>query len=137
MAQADLGEEVREAPTSVAGLSFWPWFLQRVTGVVLVILLTLHIVVNHLFNIAEVEDDILPGLVVFSDVADRFEMPIYWVIAVLLLSFALFHGLNGVRNILLDYGVRGTGEKVATGALLGVGVAAFAFGIVALAAFIA
>jgi succinate dehydrogenase / fumarate reductase membrane anchor subunit len=137
MAQVELEEKVREAPTPVAGPSFWPWFLQRVTGAVLVILLTLHIVVNHIFNIAEVENDILPGLVVFSDVADRFETPAYWVIAVLLLSFALFHGLNGIRNILLDYGVRGTGEKVATGALLGVGTAAFTFGIIALTAFIA
>jgi succinate dehydrogenase/fumarate reductase cytochrome b subunit len=95
------------------------------------------VVVNHIFNIAEVEDDVLPGLVVFSDVADRFEMPVYWAIAVLLFCFALFHGLNGIRNILLDYGVGGTGERVATGALLGVGVAAFTFGIIALAAFIA
>jgi succinate dehydrogenase hydrophobic anchor subunit len=137
MAQAELEKKVREAPTPVAGLSFWPWFLQRVTGVALIILLTFHIVVNHIFNIAEVEDHILPGLVVFADVADRFETAAYWVIDVLLLSFVLYHGLNGIRNILIDYGVRGTGEKVATGALLGVGVAAFTFGIIALAAFIA
>ena len=137
MAQVELEEKVREAPPPVAGLSFWPWFLQRVTGGALLILLTIHIVVNHIFNIAEVEDDILPGLVVYSDVADRFETPAYWVIAVLLLSFALFHGLNGIRNILLDYGVHGAGEKVVTGALLGVGTAAFTFGIIALAAFIA
>ncbi len=137
MAQVELEEKVREAPPPVAGLSFWPWFLQRVTGGALLILLTIHIVVNHIFNIAEVEDDILPGLVVYSDVADRFETPAYWIIAVLLLSFALFHGLNGIRNILLDYGVRGAGEKVVTGALLGVGTVAFTFGIIALAAFIA
>ena len=30
----------------------------------------------------------------------------------LLLSFALYHGLNGVRNVAMDYGLRGTGEKV-------------------------
>lgn len=137
MAQVELEEKVREAPTSVAGLSFWPWFLQRVTGGALLILLTLHIVVNHIFNIAEVEDDILPGLVVYSDVADRFETAGYWVIAVLLLSFALFHGLNGIRNILLDYGLRGTGDRIVIGALLGVGMVAFTFGIIALVAFIA
>lgn len=137
MAQAELEKKVREAPTPVAGLSFWPWFLQRATGLALIVLLTFHIVVNHIFNIAEVEDHILPGLVVFADVADRFETAAYWVIDVLLLSFVLYHGLNGIRNILIDYGVRGTGEKVVTGALLGVGVAAFTFGIIALAAFIA
>ncbi len=137
MAQVELEEKVREAPTPVAGPSFWPWFLQRVTGAALVILLTFHIVVNHILNIAEVEDDILPSLVVFSDVADRFETAAYWVIAILLLSFVLFHSLNGIRNILLDYGVRGRGERVATGALLGVGMVAFTFGVIALAAFVA
>jgi len=136
MAQVELREKLQEAPTPVAGPSFWPWFLQRVTGVALVILLTLHIVVNHIFNIAEVEDEKLPGLVVFSDVADRFETAGYWVMAILILAFVLFHGLNGIRNILLDYGLRGTGDKVATGALLGVGLAAFTFGIIAVAAFV-
>jgi succinate dehydrogenase / fumarate reductase membrane anchor subunit len=136
MAQVELEEKVREAPTLVPGFSFWPWLLQRVTGVVLLILLTFHIVVNHIFNIAEVEDDILPGLVVFSDVADRFEIAGYWVLAVLLLAFALFHGLNGIRNILLDYGLRGTGDKIVTGTLLGLGVVAFTFGIIAVAAFV-
>jgi len=137
MAQVELEEKVREAPTPVAGPSFWPWFLQRVTGAALLILLTLHIVVNHIFNIAEVEDDTLPGLVVYKDVADRFETPAYWVLAVLLLAFVLFHGLNGIRNILLDYGLRGTGDRIVIGALLGVGMAAFTFGIIGLAAFIA
>jgi succinate dehydrogenase / fumarate reductase membrane anchor subunit len=136
MAQVELEEKVREAPTPVPGLSFWPWLLQRVTGVVLLILLVFHIVVNHIFNIAEVENDILPSLVVFSDVADRFERGSYWVLAVLLLAFALFHGLNGIRNILLDYGLRGAVDKIVTGALLGLGVAAFTFGIIAVAAFV-
>ena len=36
----------------------------------------------------------------------------------------------------MDYGLRGVGEKVVTGALSLVGVAAFAFGVIALAAFI-
>jgi len=102
----------------------------------LIVLLPIHIVVNHLFNIVEVERGDLPGLVVFSDVAERLETPTYWVIDLLLLTFALYHGLNGVRNVLLDYGLRGTGERVVTGALSLVGMVAFVFGISVLAAFI-
>jgi len=107
-----------------------------VTAVGLIVLLPIHIVVGHLFNIVEVEHGDLPGLVVFSDVAERLERPAYWAIDVLLLAFALYHGLNGVRNVLLDYGLRGVGERVVTGALSLVGVVAFVFGVFALAAFI-
>lgn len=117
-------------------LSFWPWLLQRVSAVGLIVLLPMHIVVTHLFNIAEVENDALPGLVVFSDVAQRLERPAYWTIDVLLLAFALYHGLNGVRNVLLDYGVRGVAARTATGVLSVIGFGAFLFGLSALAAFL-
>jgi succinate dehydrogenase hydrophobic anchor subunit len=117
------------------GITFWPWFLQRVTGAGLIVLLLIHVIVNHYLNISEAEKDILPGLVVFSDVADRFKTAGYWVIDIFLLSFVLYHGLNGIRNIALDYGARGAIERAVTVVLLAIGVAAFIFGIFALAAF--
>jgi succinate dehydrogenase / fumarate reductase membrane anchor subunit len=134
--QAELAEEMGAMERPVVGPSFWPWLLQRVTAVGLIVLLPIHIVVNHLFNIAEVESGALPGLVVFSDVAERIETPTYWVIDILLLSFALYHGLNGVRNVALDYGLRGAAEKALTGALSVLGLVAFGFGVVVLASFI-
>ncbi len=136
MARLELRQETGGATEPVVGFSFWPWLLQRVTAVGLIILLPIHIVVGHLFNISEVEKGILSGLVVFSDVAERLETPTYWVIDLLLLTFALYHGLNGVRNVLLDYGLRGTGERVVTAGLSLIGVAAFAFGVLALSAFL-
>jgi len=136
MARLELRQETGGATGPVAGFSFWPWLLQRVTAVGLIVLLPIHIVVNHLFNIVEVERGDLPGLVVFSDVAERLEAPTYWVIDLLLLTFALYHGLNGVRNVLLDYELRGAGERVVTGALSVVGIVAFVFGVLALAAFL-
>jgi succinate dehydrogenase hydrophobic anchor subunit len=136
MARLELRQETGGATEPVAGFSFWPWLLQRLTAVGLIVLLPIHIVVNHLFNIAEAEKGDLPGLVVFSDVAERLETPTYWVIDLLLLTFALYHGLNGVRNVLLDYGLRGAGERVVTGALSVVGMVAFVFGVFALAAFL-
>ena len=136
MARLELQQETGGVTRPVAGFSFWPWLLQRVTAVGLIVLLPIHIVVGHLFNIAEAERGDLPGLVVFSDVAERLETPTYWAIDLLLLTFALYHGLNGVRNVLLDYGMQGAGERVATGALSAVGVVAFVFGVSALAAFL-
>lgn len=134
MARLELKQELMTRPG--VSLSFWPWFLQRVSALGLLVLLPAHIVATHLFNIAEVEEGALPGLVVFSDVTQRLEQPVYWMIDLLLLGFVLFHGLNGVRNVLLDYGVRGAGERVATGALSLLGIAAFAYGVVVLASFI-
>ncbi len=116
--------------------TFWPWFIQRVTGVALVVLLAVHIGVEHFGNLAK------PGvrtrerdLIVFSDVAHRMGMVLWWVIDVALLAFVLFHGLNGIRNIALDLGVKAKGDRLVTGLLTLIGVAAFAFGIAGLIAF--
>jgi len=136
MAQIASKEGLPQTPAEPMGITFWPWFLQRVTGAGLIVLLLIHVVVNHYLNISEAEKGILPGLVVFSDVADRLETAGYWVIDIFLLSFVLYHGLNGIRNIALDYGARGATERVLTGVLLAIGVGAFIFGIFALAAFI-
>jgi succinate dehydrogenase / fumarate reductase membrane anchor subunit len=136
MAEMALQERAQQAPAARMGITFWPWFLQRVTGAALVVLLLTHFIFNHYLNITEVEHHVLPGLVVFSNVADRFETPGYWVLSLLLLSFALFHGLNGIRNIAIDYGAKGGVDKAVTGALSAIGLAAFIFGIFALAAFV-
>jgi len=116
--------------------TFWPWFAQRVTGVVLVVLLAIHIGVNHFGNLDK------PGvstrereLIIFSDVAYRLTMVMWWVIDVALLAFVLFHGLNGIRNIALDLGVKSGGDRVVTTLLGLIGLVAFGFGIAALIAF--
>jgi len=136
MAQIASEERLPQAPAEPMGITFWPWFLQRVTGAGLIVLLLIHVIFNHYLNISEVSRGILPGLVVFSNVAERFETAGYWVVDIFLLSFVLYHGLNGIRNIALDYGARGAVERAVTAALLALGVAAFAFGTIALAAFI-
>jgi succinate dehydrogenase / fumarate reductase membrane anchor subunit len=134
--QPNAAVPLAEGPWQAVGSGFWAWLLQRVTAIGLVVLLPIHIIINHLVNISKVESGALPGLVVFSNVAERFETPAYWAIDLLLLSFALYHGLNGARNVAMDYGLRGAGEKVVTAGLSLLGLAAFVFGIIALASFI-
>lgn len=136
MAQIAMQQGAQQMPASRVGVGFWPWFLQRVTGAGLIVLLLIHFIVNHYFNITEAEQGTLEGLVVFSNVAERFETAGYWIISILLLSFTLFHGLNGIRNIAIDYGAKGASEKVVTGALSAIGIAAFVFGMFAFAAFL-
>lgn len=116
--------------------TFWPWFLQRITGGVLVVLLFVHIGVNHFGNLQK------PGvrdgtreMIVFSDVAHRLSMWFWWGIDLVLLGFILFHALNGIRNIALDMGVKAGGDRAVSAVLSVIGVVAFGFGVATLIAF--
>jgi len=51
------------------------------------------------------------------------------VLGVVLLGLALFHGLNGVRTIILDFNVGIEGRKFTTMILLLLGTASFLFGL--------
>ncbi|HZQ38531.1 MAG TPA: hypothetical protein VFD32_21575 [Dehalococcoidia bacterium] len=122
--------------------SFWPWFLQRFTGVVLVVLMFVHIAVNHFGNL---DKDLSKGgsrngdLIRFQDVAYRLDHVaitwLWWIVDVSLLAFVLFHGFNGIRNIAIDMGITGRTERVVTGFLTLVGLVGLVFGIMALIAF--
>jgi succinate dehydrogenase / fumarate reductase membrane anchor subunit len=74
------------------------WLLQRITAVLLLVLLLAHFVVIHYSGTGDVTFDI---------VKDRLMHPVWgpvWrTLTLLLLAVALFHGLNGVWGVLLDY----------------------------------
>ena len=75
------------------------WYLQRITGAALLVLLILHFWVEHFT--AEVRTH---GLT-FEIIQRRF-FANHWFVAVdiTFLIVATYHGLNGVRNIILDFG---------------------------------
>jgi succinate dehydrogenase / fumarate reductase membrane anchor subunit len=79
------------------------WLIQRITAVLLVLLLLAHFIVIHYSG---------PGKVTFDIVKERLTHPIWgpvWrTITLLLLCTALFHGLNGVWGVLLDYIKKGS-----------------------------
>ena len=115
--------------------NFWPWVLQRITGVVLVVLMTIHIVVNHFGNLDKVGTGGHQDLIMFNDVAYRLGMAFWWVIDVSLLAFVLFHGFNGIRNIAIDMGLTARANRAVTVVLWLVGLVGFGFGMAALIAF--
>ena len=89
--KAILGPEVtdRSAP------AFWSWLFQRITGTGLFFLIFAHMWINHYadpettIQVATIEANLKEvGFVIFDS---------------LLLIFCLFHGLNGVRNVVYDY----------------------------------
>ena len=76
------------------------WYLQRVTGAALLFLLVLHFWVEHFT--AEVRT---PHGLTFAVIQQRFfHNPWFVTVDVLFLIVALYHGLNGVRNIIFDLG---------------------------------
>jgi succinate dehydrogenase cytochrome b556 subunit len=74
------------------------WWLQRVTGAALLVLLIMHFWTNHYAS------NVRRGELSFEVVQQR--MQNRWMVAIEIsfLLIALYHGLSGLRNIILDYG---------------------------------
>lgn len=74
------------------------WYLQRITGALLVVLLAAHFWVEH-FMSAELRR----GDLSYEAILSRIANPVWQFIDIAFLLVALYHGLNGLRNIILDY----------------------------------
>ncbi len=74
------------------------WYLQRITGAALVILLVAHFWVEHFMS-----RELLRGELSYQAILARISNPLWQSIDIAFLIIALYHGLNGLRNIVLDY----------------------------------
>ena len=75
---------------------WWAWLLQRVTGLGLVLYVFLHIGVISTAQL---------GADTFDGVLAVLQTPFFVVLDLLLAAAVLYHGLNGVRVILIDLGI--------------------------------
>lgn len=73
----------------------WSWLFMRVSGVVLLVMVLVHLAINHVF--------IPISAVTFPLVASRWAIPAWRWYDLALLSLALVHGMNGVRIVSDDY----------------------------------
>ncbi|SFD35582.1 succinate dehydrogenase subunit D [Bacillus sp. OV194] len=71
------------------------WFFQRISGLALLLVIGVHI-----WNLHYSHPDVHPT---YENLVERLRTVGYIVLDISLLVLALFHGLNGVRNIVLDY----------------------------------
>jgi succinate dehydrogenase / fumarate reductase membrane anchor subunit len=74
------------------------WYLQRITGAALLLLLIMHFWVEH-FLAGPVRE----GKMTFEVIHARISNPWMQAIDISFLLIALYHGLIGLRNIILDY----------------------------------
>ena len=91
------------ADRSPSSTEVWWWFFMRISGIVLLFLVLIHLFVMHIQD-AGVER------VNFAFVAERWDNVGWKTFDWLMLFLALLHGANGMRIVLDDY-VRGPGLR--------------------------
>ena len=78
------------------GVGQWSWLLHRITGVGVLVFLCLHILDTSL---------VVLGPEHYNKIIKLYRLPVFRVMEVVLFASVLFHALNGVRIILIDWWV--------------------------------
>lgn len=101
--------------------SSWSWILQAFTGVMLVVLLGLHMFVQHFV--------VQGGLRNYQQVVQYISNPFVFLLEVAFLIIVTWHALLGVRAVILDLGLQPASERKVTAVLSIIGVITIAYGI--------
>jgi succinate dehydrogenase / fumarate reductase, membrane anchor subunit len=105
------------------------WYAQRITGALLLVLLVMHFWLVHYMA-----GPVRQGELTFEVIRERISNPWMQAINISFLLVALYHGLNGLRNIILDFGwVNRRAAQSFTALLVIVGLAWAYWGITAFA----
>jgi succinate dehydrogenase cytochrome b556 subunit/succinate dehydrogenase hydrophobic membrane anchor protein len=106
---ASMASVVSERPGSnfsagLPGFDRFVWYFFRVSGLMLVLLAGGHLFITHYLNV--------PSETTFDFVANRWANPLWRLFDFLLLLMALWHGLFGMRTVIIDW-VKQGGWRVA------------------------
>ncbi len=101
--------------------SSWSWILQAFTGALLVVLLGLHMVVQHFV--------VKGGLRDYQQVVQYISNPFVFLLEIAFLIVVTWHALLGVRAVILDLGLKPAAERKVTAILSILGVIIVAYGI--------
>jgi succinate dehydrogenase hydrophobic membrane anchor protein len=114
--------------TNRTHIGTFAWLMQRISSVLLLVVMFVHIWVLHFTEI---------GVAVsYNEVASRLVTAFFIVVDTSLLAVTIYHGLNGVRNVAFDYLNNAAAKRGLTWGLGVIGVATFFFGLNALLPFI-
>lgn len=78
------------------------WIWHMIAGIVIFFLLGLHMVIMHLDEILRIFNPHPGKAIEWANVLARSKMLFFTVTYIILLGAALFHGLYGLRNILME-----------------------------------
>ena len=102
----------------------WSWLFQRVTAVLLIVCLAIHLILTHIANIGQID---------MANIAARLAHGGLTAVDIILLAAGIFHALNGLRMVLMDYWFSSRARALAlTAGLWVVGLAFLGYGIWAL-----
>lgn len=101
------------------------WLLQLVTGVVIVVLLGIHMVLMHLDAILGFFKIDVGEPTSWQSMIERSGQGIWAGLYIALLAFALYHALNGLRNIILELAPSGNTERFITRIIIVFGIIVF------------
>ena len=98
----------------------WSWLLQRITAVLLIVCLALHLVYTHILGIGDIS---------YETVGNRVAHGTFTALDIILLAAGIYHALNGLRMVLMDYWFTSrTRALILTIVLWVVGIAFMAYG---------
>jgi succinate dehydrogenase / fumarate reductase membrane anchor subunit len=84
------------------GFELWAWYFMRISGLVLVFLALGHLFITHIWNNVETVN--------YDFVANRWADPgwgVFWRLwDMTMISLAVIHGFNGLRQVLDEYVTR-------------------------------
>jgi succinate dehydrogenase / fumarate reductase membrane anchor subunit len=84
----------KTSPLPISGENVWLWLVKIVTGPLLVILLLIHLIVNHFIS--------QTGLLTYANVVAYYRNPVIPIMEICFLAVVVIHSLIGLRGILLD-----------------------------------
>jgi succinate dehydrogenase hydrophobic membrane anchor protein len=88
------GGELKAATVSAHKGGMLAWLFQRITAVLLIVCLVIHLLFTHILNIGELDA---------ANVADRLAHSALTAVDIILLAAGIYHALNGLRMVLMDY----------------------------------
>ena len=101
--------------------SSWSWILQAITGVLVIVLISVHMIFQHFVAAG--------GLRTYADVVAYIRSPFFLGWEILFLIIVTWHALLGVRAIALDFGLKRSIERAFNWGLTVVGVGTIFYGL--------
>ncbi len=104
------------------------WLLQLVTGVLIAVFLGIHMVLQHLNAVLSFFGVGVADATAWASMMGRANQGIFVALYIALLVVGLYHGINGLRNIILETTSSARIKNIVTWSfvILGIGVFAWA-----------
>lgn len=105
----------------IKGSSFWPWLLQRLSGLLLSAGVIIHFWMLH-----------SSGTPTYDLVVARMSSSYWLSFYLFLLVLLIYHGFNGVWGVFLDFNTSPLSKTIFKSALYIIGMATFVAGVIVL-----